>query len=113
MPASNPKAVRRFILTILYAHWKEDPHGVLTPKEIMADGTIERDDLPSNAFYLHERGYIELMVGYEPPLFAAARISPRAYSTSSGRSFRRCGPSPWPRPTTAICLMASFANMAS
>lgn len=49
---------------------------MFTPKEIMDDGTIAREDLPSNAFYLHERGYIELMVGYEPPLFAAARISP-------------------------------------
>lgn len=49
---------------------------MLTPKEIMDDGTIAREDLPSNAFYLDERGYIELMVGYEPPLFAAARISP-------------------------------------
>ena len=42
----------------------------------MADGTIAREDLPSNVDYLQERGYIELMAGYAPPLFAAARISP-------------------------------------
>ena len=37
---------------------------------------LTREDLLSNVHYLHDRGLIELLIGYNPPMFAAARISP-------------------------------------
>ena len=49
---------------------------MLTPEDILSDTSIERGDLAANAYYLHDSGLIELMVGYSPPLFAATRIKP-------------------------------------
>ena len=75
MASQHPKAVRRRILQILYEHYMNDPHEMLGPQEILEDGTLPRDRLAANAHYLHDRGLVELMMGYNPPLFAAARIT--------------------------------------
>lgn len=51
------------------------PLEMLDPEDLMADKTVHRDDLVSNAYYLSDRGLIELMRSYNPPMFAAARIT--------------------------------------
>jgi len=75
MGTVHPKSVRRRVLTILYEHYIKDPLEMLTPEDLLEDGTIARGDLLSNAFYLHDRNLIELMMGYNPPMFAAAHIT--------------------------------------
>ena len=76
MPSQNPKYVRGRMLRILYEHFLDDPMKMLTPEDLLSDESIERENLAASASYLHERGLIELAIGYSPPLFAAARISP-------------------------------------
>ena len=76
MHTKSPKNVRRIILTVLYEHYSRDPLQMLTPADILEDGTVSRADLPANIFYLYDRGLIELMIGYSPPMFDAARIAP-------------------------------------
>lgn len=49
---------------------------MLSPTDILDYGTIESKDLIPNAYYLHDRNLIELMIGYNPPSFAATRIAP-------------------------------------
>jgi hypothetical protein len=76
MEHANPKLVRRELLTILYDSFLEDPLQMLSPSDITERGTIQHRDLIASAHYLHERNYIEMMVGYNPPMFAATRIAP-------------------------------------
>ena len=47
---------------------------MLTPEELLADGTVNRDDLMPNVHYLHDRGLVELMTAYAPPMFAGVRL---------------------------------------
>ena len=75
MNPRHPKTVRRQILTLLYNRYLDNPLEMLTPGDIMADGLIEKGDLIPNIHYLSDRGLVELMTGYNPPLFAAARIT--------------------------------------
>ena len=75
MPSQNPKYVRGRILQILYEHFLDDPMKMLTPEDILSDESIERENLAASAIYLHDRGLIELAIGYAPPLFASARMS--------------------------------------
>lgn len=75
MQVTNPKSVRRRILTILYEHYLADPLEMLAPEDVLEDGTILREDLLANIHYLGDRGLVELMIGYNPPMFAAARIT--------------------------------------
>jgi hypothetical protein len=63
-------------LQILYEHYMRDPLEMLTPDDLTADGTLVREDLVASAYYLYDRQFIELMIGYNPPMFAAARITP-------------------------------------
>ena len=48
---------------------------MLTPADFTDRDIVTITELIPNIHYLHERGYIELMLGYNPPLFAATRIS--------------------------------------
>ena len=48
---------------------------MLTPDEVLEGCGLTRDELRRNAYYLHERGLIELMRGYNPTLFDATRIT--------------------------------------
>lgn len=50
---------------------------MLTPDDIMEDGLVAVSELSANCHYLHDRSLIELLVGYNPPMFAAARIAPK------------------------------------
>jgi len=75
MISKHPKSVRRRLLTILYNAYFKEPLDMLSPQDILEEGSISREDLLANAYYLHDRQLIELMVGYNPPMFAAARIT--------------------------------------
>lgn len=75
MKPRHPKSVRRRLLTILYERYLKNPLDMLTPEDLLEDGTIAREDLVANIHYLHDRELVELMMGYNPPLFAAARIT--------------------------------------
>ncbi len=46
-----------------------------TPEDVMDDAAVAREDLLANVYYLQDRGLIELLMGYNPPLFAAARMT--------------------------------------
>lgn len=72
----NPKLVRRRIMEILYQSYQDDPLRMLSPYDIAEHGTVVLEDLTANCHYLHDRSLIELMVGYNPPMFDAARIAP-------------------------------------
>lgn len=75
MSGTNPKAARRNIMTFLYENFLSDPLKMLTPSDFTDDDIVTITELIPNIHYLHERNYIELMLGYNPPLFAATRIS--------------------------------------
>jgi len=76
MNASDPKSVRRSIMRVLYESYQHDPLQMMTPSDIADAAALLIDQLAPNCHYLHDRNLIELMMGYNPPLFAAARISP-------------------------------------
>ncbi len=76
MDRGNPKLVRRLILEILYDSYQKDPLHMLSPYDLAEHGTIVLGDLTPNCHYLHDRSLIELMMGYNPPMFDAARIAP-------------------------------------
>ena len=86
MKKTNPKAVRRRIITILYELYLEDPLRMMSPDDIVEDGTLDLEDLAPNCHYLHDRKLIELMVGYNPPMFAATRIAPEGIDLFEDRA---------------------------
>ena len=75
MSSRHPKSVRRRLLTILYEHYLKDPLEMLSPADLLEDGTVTREELVPNVYYLNDRNLVELMIGYNPPLFAAVRIT--------------------------------------
>lgn len=75
MSALHPKGIRRQILLTLYGHFQNSPLDMLAPDELRDATNIGREHLTANAHYLHDRGLIELMIGYSPTSFAAARIT--------------------------------------
>lgn len=77
MEKFNPRLVRRRIMEILYDSYQKDPLHMLTPHDIADHGTVMLEDLPPNCHYLHDRDLIELMLGYNPPMFDATRIAPK------------------------------------
>lgn len=76
MSAKHPKSVRRRLLVMLYEDYMRDPLKMPTPEDLLEDGTVSREDLIANIHYLGDRGLVELMLGYNPPMFAAVRITP-------------------------------------
>ena len=77
MEKFNPRLVRRRIMEILYDSYQKDPLHMLTPHDIADHGTVMLEDLTPNCHYLHDRDLIELMLGYNPPMFDATRIAPK------------------------------------
>jgi hypothetical protein len=75
MPIRHAKSVRRVLLQTLYQAYFEDPMNVLGPDEFLESGDLDRDALVANMHYLADRGLVELKMGYQPPLFASARIT--------------------------------------
>ncbi|HPJ99114.1 MAG TPA: hypothetical protein PKW60_06480 [Candidatus Hydrogenedentes bacterium] len=52
-----------------------DPLGSLTPSELLDNTTVDRENLIPNIHYLHDRGLVELMMGFSAPMFDGARIT--------------------------------------
>lgn len=75
MDTLHPKGVRRRILLVCYEHFHLDPMDMLTPEDFIQDHGFTQKELLANAFYLHDRGMVELSIGFNPPLFAGARIT--------------------------------------
>jgi hypothetical protein len=86
MAVTNPKHARRRILTALYESYQRDPLVMMTPSDIADASALMIDELAPNCHYLHDRELIELMMGYNPPLFAAARIAPEGIDLYEDRS---------------------------
>jgi len=62
---------------VLYRHYQEDPQETLTPEDILEHGTVDRKELFWNLHYLHDCGLVEMMLGFNPMYFDAARITAR------------------------------------
>ncbi len=71
----HPKHVRRLLLERLYERYMDDPLDMLGPADLMDDGVITRESLIPNIHYLHDRGLVELMLGFSAPMFDGARIT--------------------------------------
>ena len=75
MNAQHAKSVRRRILTVLYERYQTDPLDMLAPEDFLEDGSMSREALAPNMHYLGDRGLVELMLGYNPAMFAGVRIT--------------------------------------
>jgi hypothetical protein len=85
MPTPHPKSIRRRILEILYAAYRRDPLRMLAPEDFVQGGGLTREDLGANIHYLADRHLVELMLGYHPPLFNSARITPNGIDLVENR----------------------------
>ncbi|MCC6144206.1 MAG: hypothetical protein IT368_10415 [Candidatus Hydrogenedentes bacterium] len=74
MEPRHPKAIRRQLLTLLYDRYMNDPLEMIEPPFFLRDHAMSREDLIPNIHYLADRNLVELMTGYNPPLFAGARL---------------------------------------
>lgn len=72
-------------MAVLYDSYQQDPLQMMTPSDIADAGALQINQLAPNCHYLHERDLIELMMGYNPPLFAAARIAPEGIDLYENR----------------------------
>ena len=70
----HPKSIRRLILFLLYEAYRRDPLQMLGPEAFLERG-LSREELAFNIHYLTDSLLVELMRGYNPPLFSAARIT--------------------------------------
>lgn len=59
----------------MYEHYQTDPLELLSPSQIQEEAALEREELQPNIFYLYDRGLVELMTSYLPPMFSGARIT--------------------------------------
>ena len=71
----HPKFIRRRLMNILYSRYQQDPLEMLLPEDFLGPEGVLREELVANIHYLADRKLVELMIGYNPPLFAAARIT--------------------------------------
>lgn len=86
MAVRSPKELRGRILTVLYQTFQRDPLVMMTPSDIADAGNLRMDELAPNCHYLHDRSFIELMMGYNPGFFAAARIAPEGIDLYEDRN---------------------------
>jgi hypothetical protein len=117
MAVADPKQARRLILTVLYESYQRDPMFMMTPSDMADASALLMDDLAPNCHYLHERDLIELIMGYNPPLFAAARIAPEGIDLYEDRTrferFFSRGPGARSEDTLALIpLLMSLAQEA-
>jgi hypothetical protein len=75
MSLSHPKSIRRRLLLMLYERYVSDPLEMLGPDDFLNGLGLSRQELIVNVHYLADRKLVELLLGYNPPLFAAARIT--------------------------------------
>ena len=69
------KALRRTLLEYLYQRCRRNPAGMVEPAELLENIDADKDLLAFNMHYLADHGWVELLRGYAPPLFTAARIT--------------------------------------
>ena len=75
-PSGHPKSIRRKLLQFMYDRYLNDPLEMVEPETFAAQlPEVTRRELVSNMHYLGDRRLVELMLGYNPPMFAAARIT--------------------------------------
>lgn len=70
----HPKSIRRKVLQELYRRYLNDPLEMVEPSAF-GDLLENRRDLMANMHYLSDRKLVEMMMGYNPPMFAALRIT--------------------------------------
>ncbi|MCX8063783.1 MAG: hypothetical protein N3G21_01260, partial [Candidatus Hydrogenedentes bacterium] len=73
----HPKAIRRWILIKLYERYLENPTEMLGPEDFLETGLIDKKQLSVNIHDLYDMQFVELITGYNPPMFVAARITPK------------------------------------
>jgi len=96
MKRYHPKSVRRWILEKLYERYLENPTEMLGPEDFLESGKIDKKQLAANIHYLYDRDFVELITGYNPPLFVATRITPKGIDLiEDSREFDRLFP-PFP-----------------
>jgi hypothetical protein len=106
--AAHPKTVRRRILEVLYGTYMRDPLEMPGPEAFTAQG-ITRQELIANIHYLADRNFVELMMGYAPPLFASARIRPDGIDLVENRyEFNRLFP---PAPGELEAVLAGVPRL--
>ncbi|HOK09196.1 MAG TPA: hypothetical protein PLT82_07965 [Candidatus Hydrogenedens sp.] len=89
----HPKAIRRWILEKLYERYLENPTEMLGPEDFLETGKIDKKQLAVNIHYLFDRNLVELITGYNPPLFVAVRITPKGIDlVEDSREFDRLFP---------------------
>lgn len=79
------KSVRRRLLQVLYARYVERPLEMTSPREFEESSDFTPDELAFNMHYLHDSGLVELMMGYHPRLFNAARITAKGIDLVENR----------------------------
>ncbi|HRZ16708.1 MAG TPA: hypothetical protein P5141_04015, partial [Candidatus Hydrogenedentes bacterium] len=67
--------IRRTLLKALYEQYREDPLEMVEPERLLPKVDGDRRSLMFNMHYLSDRGLVEMMLGYRPPLFSGARIT--------------------------------------
>ncbi len=107
METQHPKSIRRRLLTTLYERYMKNPIEMLTPSDFLEDCGVDRHELIVNMHYLADRSLVELMMGYNPPLFASARITANGIDLVENRfEFNlRFPPSPGEQEESATDLM--------
>ncbi len=85
MTTTHPKSVRRRLLTVLYERYLKDPLEMLTPEDVLTESMVPKTDMLPNMHYLGDKGYVELMMGYNPPSFAAVRITAKGIDLVENR----------------------------
>lgn len=73
----HPKAIRRWILEKLYERYLENPTEMLGPEDFLSTELVDKKQLATNIHYLFDKELVELITGYNPPLFVATRITPK------------------------------------
>lgn len=75
MTPIHHKAVRREILDLLYHIYLDDPLRMVEPEVFFHSPIIDRASIIPNMHYLADRRLVEMMMGYQPPMFTAVRIT--------------------------------------
>jgi DNA-binding transcriptional ArsR family regulator len=69
--------IRRKILEMVFACFKEHPYNRITPSEFIEALHIKLSELNYHAIYLEEKGLLELQKPLEGSVFVGARITPQ------------------------------------
>lgn len=77
MRAMTNSEIRRKILEMVFACYKEHPYNRITPKDFIEALHVTLSDLNYHAVYLEEKGLLELQKPLEGSVFVGARITPR------------------------------------